>query len=114
MLLGRDAEHARLRELLDRARDGTSAALVIRGEPGIGKSALLEDAVAAADGMTVLRARGVESESELSFAGLADLLAPVVDQLDALPRAAARRARGRARARAAGGRRPLHASTPRR
>ncbi len=85
MLLGRDAEHASLRELLDRARQGTSAALVIRGEPGIGKSALLEDAVAAADGMTVLRARGVESESELSFAGLADLLAPVVGRLDALP-----------------------------
>ena len=76
MLLGRDAEHARLRDLLDRARGGASAALVIRGEPGIGKSALLENAVAAADGMTVLRARGVESESELSFAGLADLLGP--------------------------------------
>ena len=85
MLLGRDAEHAGLRELLDRARHGTSAALVIRGEPGIGKSSLLDDAVAAAEGMTVLRARGVESESELSFAGLADLLAPVVDERDALP-----------------------------
>ena len=85
MLLGRDAEHARLRDLLDRARGGTSAALVIRGDPGIGKSALLDDAVAAANGMTVLRARGVESESELSFAGLADLLGPVVGRLDALP-----------------------------
>jgi predicted ATPase len=85
VLLGRDAEHARLRGLIDLARHGASAALVIRGDPGIGKSALLEDTVAAADGMTVLRVRGVESESELSFAGLADLLAPVVGQLDALP-----------------------------
>jgi DNA-binding CsgD family transcriptional regulator len=85
MLLGRDAERARLNGLLERARGGASAALVIRGEPGIGKSALLEDAVAAADGMTVLRARGVESESELSFAGLADLLGPVVSELGSLP-----------------------------
>ena len=57
MLLGRDAEHARLEDLIDRARSGASAALVIRGEPGIGKSALLEDAVAGAEGVTLLRAR---------------------------------------------------------
>ena len=85
MLLGRDAERARLAELLAGAHAGASAALVIRGEPGIGKSALLDDAVAAADGMTVLRARGVESESELSFAGLADLLGPVTSELGSLP-----------------------------
>src|SRR5262245_48611819 len=85
MLLGRDAERARLAELLAAARAGASAALVIRGEPGIGKSALLDDAVAAAGGMTVLRARGVESESELSFAGLADLLGPVTSELGSLP-----------------------------
>jgi DNA-binding CsgD family transcriptional regulator len=85
MLLGRDAERARLAGLLAAAHDGASAALVIRGEPGIGKSALLDDAVGAADGMTVLRARGVESESELSFAGLADLLSPVVAELGSLP-----------------------------
>ena len=85
MLLGRDAERARLAELLAGARSGASAALVIRGEPGIGKSALLDDAVARADGMTVLRARGVESESELSFAGLADLLGPVTSELSSLP-----------------------------
>jgi predicted ATPase len=84
VLLGRDAEHARLEDLIDRARGGASAALVIRGEPGIGKSALLEHVVAGAEGMTLLRARGVESESELSFAGLADLLQPVVGDLDAL------------------------------
>ena len=85
MLLGRDAERARLAELLAEAHAGASAALVIRGEPGIGKSALLDDAVAAAGGMTVLRARGVESESELSFAGLADLLGPVTSELGSLP-----------------------------
>ena len=85
MLLGRDAERARLAELLAEAHAGASAALVIRGEPGIGKSALLDDAIAAADGMTVLRARGVESESELSFAGLADLLGPVTAELGSLP-----------------------------
>ena len=85
MLLGRDAERARLSGVLEGARGGASAALVIRGEPGIGKSALLEDAAGTADGMTVLRARGVESESELSFAGLADLLGPVVSELGSLP-----------------------------
>jgi DNA-binding CsgD family transcriptional regulator len=85
MLLGRDAERARLAELLAEAHAGASAALVIRGDPGIGKSALLDDALAAADGMTVLRARGVESESELSFAGLADLLGPVTSELGSLP-----------------------------
>jgi predicted ATPase len=85
VLLGRDAEHARLEDLIGRARSGASAALVIRGEPGIGKSALLEHAVAGAQGVTLLQARGVESESELSFAGLADLVQPVVSDLDALP-----------------------------
>jgi DNA-binding CsgD family transcriptional regulator len=85
MLLGRDRERARLADLLAAARGGASAALVIRGEPGIGKSALLDDAVAVAGGVTVLRARGVESESELSFAGLADLFGPVVAELGSLP-----------------------------
>jgi DNA-binding CsgD family transcriptional regulator len=85
MLLGRDVERARLAKLLDEAREGRSSALVIRGEPGIGKSALLDAAIAGAAGMTVLHARGVESESELSFAGLADLLHPVLDELGQLP-----------------------------
>ncbi|MGH2948239.1 MAG: AAA family ATPase, partial [Solirubrobacteraceae bacterium] len=85
MLLGRDAERARLQDLLAGARGGASAALLLRGDPGIGKSALLEDVAEAAEGMTVLRARGVESESELAFAGLADLLRPVLGELDGLP-----------------------------
>jgi DNA-binding CsgD family transcriptional regulator len=85
MLLGREAECARIDALLDAARGGASAALMIRGDPGIGKSALLQAAVRRADGMRVVRARGVESESELTFAGLADLLAPLLDRLDGLP-----------------------------
>jgi DNA-binding CsgD family transcriptional regulator len=85
MLLGRDAEDARISGLLAAARTGQSGALVLRGEPGIGKSALLDRAVEHASDMTVLRARGVESESELPFAGLAELLAPCVVGLDALP-----------------------------
>jgi DNA-binding CsgD family transcriptional regulator len=85
MLLGREAECARIDDLLTAARRGASAALMIRGDPGIGKSALLEEAARRAAGMTVLRAHGVQSESELTFAALADLLGPLLDHLDALP-----------------------------
>ena len=59
--------------------------MLLRGEPGIGKTALLDEVVEAADGMTVLRARGVESEAELAFAGLTDLLAPAMDAIASLP-----------------------------
>ncbi|WP_344044424.1 helix-turn-helix transcriptional regulator [Nocardioides panacihumi] len=85
MLRGRDLEQAALAELLDRARDGRGSALLLRGQPGVGKSALLEDAVAAADDLTVLRTRGVESEAPLPFAALHRLLRPVLDGLDAIP-----------------------------
>lgn len=74
-----------MRELLSGARSGTSAALLITGEPGIGKSALLDDAVDAAAGMTVLRVRGVESESELPYAGLAELMRPALGYCRGLP-----------------------------
>jgi DNA-binding CsgD family transcriptional regulator len=84
-LLGREAERARVDELLARARSGTSGVLVVRGEPGIGKSALLEHAAAQASGARVMRARGIESEVELAFAGLHELLRPVLDELDRLP-----------------------------
>ena len=89
MLLGREAECARIEELLAAARLGASSALVIRGEPGIGKSALLDAAASQAGGMTVARARGVESESDLSLAALADLLGPLLERIDALPEAQA-------------------------
>src|SRR5437868_7050996 len=74
--------------MLARARDeGRSGALVLRGEAGIGKSALLEQA---ADGVPrVLRAVGIEAESGIAFAGLNQLLWPVRDQLDTLPDAQA-------------------------
>jgi len=87
VLLGRRAECARLDGLIDYAQAENSAVLVIRGEPGVGKSALLQYASerAAASGMTTLYARGIESESELSFANLADLIRPIRGVLSAIP-----------------------------
>jgi DNA-binding CsgD family transcriptional regulator len=88
LLVGRQSEVAVLASLLAGARapEGRSGALVLRGEPGIGKSALLADAVAAADGFRVLRAVGREAETSLSFAGLADLFRPVLNRIGELPR----------------------------
>ena len=92
-LVGRERECGELERLLADARRGVSRALVLRGEAGVGKTSLLEHAVAAAgaDGVLVLRATGVEAESDLAFAGLYGLLRPVVDKLDQLyePQAAA-------------------------
>src|SRR6476646_6233893 len=85
MLVGREVECAQVDRVLVEARDGASAVLILRGEPGIGKSALCQYAIERAHGMTVLRARGVESESELAYAGLADLFRPILDCIDALP-----------------------------
>jgi DNA-binding CsgD family transcriptional regulator len=85
VLLGREEECARIERLLEDARGGRSRTLVIRGEAGIGKSALLEYAVEHADEMLVLRACGVESESELAFSGLLELCRPLVDRVDDLP-----------------------------
>jgi DNA-binding CsgD family transcriptional regulator len=85
MLRGRRAEQERVEGLLHAAREGISGALVVRGEPGIGKTALLEHAAQRADGMRVLRGAGIESEAELPFAGLHLLLRPAADALEALP-----------------------------
>src|SRR5438067_3473518 len=85
MLFGREVECERIDHLLGRAREGISGALVLRGEPGIGKSALCAYAVGGAEAMTVLRAQGVESEAELPFAALADLLRPLVERLADIP-----------------------------
>jgi DNA-binding CsgD family transcriptional regulator/tetratricopeptide (TPR) repeat protein len=85
MLVGRDAERAAIDALLDGARASRGGTLVLRGEPGIGKTALLEDARNRATGMRVLGARGVESESELPFASLHQLLRPVLNHLERLP-----------------------------
>ena len=84
-LYGRETESRRIDSLLDAARAGKSGALVLRGEPGIGKTALLRYAHERSLGMTVLRARGLEVEMQLAFTGLADLFGPVLDRLDALP-----------------------------
>ena len=85
MLRGRRNECAVLDRLLDGARAGRSGALVVEGEAGVGKTALLDYAVASASDLRVLGAVGVESEMELAFAALHQLCAPVLDRLDRLP-----------------------------
>jgi DNA-binding CsgD family transcriptional regulator len=85
VLLGRDRECEAIDRLLDAARDSRSGVLVLRGDAGIGKTALLHHAVARADGMRVLTGAGVEAEAELPFAGLHQVLWPVLDHADALP-----------------------------
>jgi DNA-binding CsgD family transcriptional regulator len=84
MLIGRETETAGLGQLLDAARLGTSGALVVRGEAGIGKTALLEQAAAMAGDFRVLRATGIESEAELPYATLHQLLRPLEDRIDQL------------------------------
>src|SRR4051794_1894893 len=84
-LLGRRNETATLDRLLDVVRAGGSRALVIRGEPGMGKTALLEYVAARATGCRVAHATGVQAEMELAFAGLHQLCAPILDRLERLP-----------------------------
>lgn len=71
--------------LLDEVRGGTSRALVLRGEPGAGKTALLDHASSAAAGFRTLRAAGVEPETELAYAGLQQLCAPLLEHTGRLP-----------------------------
>jgi DNA-binding CsgD family transcriptional regulator len=85
MLLDRLPERAALSQLLDAARAGRSGVLVMRGEPGVGKTALLEYAIESAAGLRVARVAGVESEMELAFAALQQLCAPMLDKLEDLP-----------------------------
>ena len=87
VLVGRLAEREALRGLLARAAEGYSGALVLRGEAGVGKTALLDDTVAAAvaDGMQTALLTGVEPEMQLGYAGLHRLLLPFADQLERLP-----------------------------
>ena len=85
MLLGRDQERLALVRLLDDARAGRSGVLAIVGEPGIGKSALLAWAGEQAEGMKVLRARGVQSEAHIPFAGLFELLRPALPWIERIP-----------------------------
>ena len=89
VLIGREVELRRVERALETARGGGSDVLVLRGQPGIGKTALLRAAIESADGMTVLRTRGLEGEAELPFAGLAELCEPVLALRDRLPAAQA-------------------------
>jgi DNA-binding CsgD family transcriptional regulator len=84
-LIGRVAERAAVDGLLRRVRDGGSGSLVLRGEAGIGKSAILEYAAAAAPGFRVLQVTGVESELELTFAALQQLCLPLAAHASRLP-----------------------------
>ncbi|MET9344111.1 AAA family ATPase [Nonomuraea sp. NPDC003804] len=84
-LYGRAAEQAAITALLDAAGKGQGQALVVRGDAGIGKSALVEHAERQAGPLRVLKATGTESESGLAFAALHQLLHPVTGDLDALP-----------------------------
>ena len=94
MLYGRDPERARIGELLAGARSSQSAVLVISGEPGVGKSALLEDARDQAGGMHILSGGGIESETHLPFAALHQIVLPVLDHLEDIPEPQAAALRG--------------------
>ncbi|MEV0250507.1 AAA family ATPase [Nocardia sp. NPDC050712] len=83
MLHGREAEQAEIDRLLIGAREGRSGALIVRGEPGIGKTALLDHA--AAQGIPTVRSSGIESEAELPFAALHLLLRPGLALTETLP-----------------------------
>src|SRR5687768_11747830 len=95
-LVGREAERARVQQLLAAAREGRSEALLRAGEGGSGKTALLRhgEQAAAAAGLLVLSGQGMESESDIPFAGPSELLAPLLGALDAIPPAQAGALRG--------------------
>ncbi|HWC86914.1 MAG TPA: ATP-binding protein, partial [Solirubrobacteraceae bacterium] len=84
-LLARRSECAALDELVASVRSGPSRALVLRGEAGVGKSALLDYLVQHTSGCGIARATGVEAEMELAYAGLQQLCAPFLDRLEHLP-----------------------------
>ncbi|HUQ22331.1 MAG TPA: AAA family ATPase [Gaiellaceae bacterium] len=94
VLIGRESECARIDRMLEEARGGRSGALVIRGDAGIGKSTLLEYAVAQAGAAEIVRALGVETESEFAYSGLHELLRPLLHLLPALPAVQADALRG--------------------
>src|SRR6267143_4738348 len=85
MLVDRRTERSALDSLLAAARGGMGSALVLRGEPGIGKTALLDYAIESASGFRIARAVGVESEMELAYGALHQLCVPVLDLMERLP-----------------------------
>ncbi|HMJ35962.1 MAG TPA: AAA family ATPase [Baekduia sp.] len=84
-MLGREREREALGRLLDAARGGDGGVLVVHGEPGVGKTALLDWTVQEARQLRVLRTVGVEAEMELPFAALQQLCSPILDRSDRLP-----------------------------
>jgi predicted ATPase len=94
VLVGRETECAAIDEVIERARGGTAGTLVLSGEAGVGKTALLEYAVASAEGMTVVRALGVETEAEIEFSALLGLARPLLGFLSELPQPQAEALRG--------------------
>jgi predicted ATPase len=80
-MLDRLAERAALAQLLEAVRAGQSGVLVVRGEPGVGKTALLDYAIESAANLRIARVSGVESEMELAYAALQQLCAPMLDRL---------------------------------
>ncbi len=90
VLHGRDVELARLVALIEDARGGTAGSVVVHGEPGVGKSALLAEVLSSVSDVRVLRTQGLESESPLAFAALHRLLRPVLDLVGRLPEPQAR------------------------
>ena len=85
MLVDRRTERSALDSLIASARGGLGSALVLRGEPGIGKTALLEYAIESAAGFRVARAGSVESEMELAYAALHQVCGPMLGWLERLP-----------------------------
>jgi DNA-binding CsgD family transcriptional regulator len=85
VLHGRDIELARLVALIEDARDGRAGSVVVHGEPGVGKSALLTEVLSTVSDVRVLRTQGLESESPLAFAALHRLLRPVLGLIERLP-----------------------------
>src|SRR3984885_675742 len=84
-LLGREREREVLDRILDGVRGGRGGVLVVHGEPGVGKTALLEYAVGVARGFRVVRTSGVEGEMELPFAAVQQLCSPFLPLMDRLP-----------------------------
>ena len=85
MLVGREGETAQLVDLVERARHGTAGSLVVWGEPGVGKTALLDELLGNDPDALVLRTQGLEAEAPLAFAALHRLLLPVMRLRDELP-----------------------------
>src|SRR3954468_10779948 len=84
-MVGRTEEQARLTQLLQAALEGRSGTLLLHGPAGIGKTELLRHAEAQASDFEVLKARGIETESDIPFAGLAELVTPLLAHLDEIP-----------------------------